>query len=65
MYTIKGFIAEDGKVAVLASGKDWAEARKKAIEFRKQALAVEIWHDNGVRIPEPGEEEDLDRPSQF
>lgn len=53
MYTIKGLLDKDGQAAVLASGKDWNEAREKAAEFRKQGLVVEIWHENGVKVPEP------------
>ena len=53
MYTIKGLIVEDGSAAILASAKDWHEAREKAAEFRKQGLEAEIWHENGVKVPEP------------
>ena len=53
MYTIKGFLDKDGQVAVLASGKDWNEAREKAAEMRQRGLVVEIWHENGVKVPEP------------
>ena len=53
MYTNKGFLDKDGHAAVLASGKDWQEAREKAAEFRKQGLVVEIWHENGIKVPEP------------
>ena len=53
MYTIKGLLDKDGQVAVLASGKDWNEAREKAAEMRKPGLVVEIWHENGVKVLEP------------
>ena len=53
MYTIKGLLDKDGQAAVLASGKDWNETREKAAEMRKQGLGVEIWHENGVKVPEP------------
>lgn len=53
MYTIKGLLDKEGKAAVLASGKDWTEAREKAESFRKQGLEVEIWHENGVKVLEP------------
>ena len=52
MYTIKGLIVEDGSAAMLASGKDWHEALEKAAEFRKHGYEVEIWHMNGVKVPE-------------
>jgi hypothetical protein len=50
MYTIKGLLVEDGSAAVLASGKDWDEACKKAAEFRKRGLEVEIWHSDGTKV---------------
>lgn len=53
MYTIKGLLDKDGRSAVLANGKDWHEAREKAADMRKQGLVVEIWHENGVKVPEP------------
>ena len=53
MYTIKGLLDKDGHAAILATGKDCNEARAKSAELRKQGLVVEIWHDNGVRVPEP------------
>jgi hypothetical protein len=53
MYTIKGLLDKDGSAAVLASGKDWHEAREKAAQFRAQGLEVEIWHMDGVKVDEP------------
>ena len=53
MYTIKGFLVEDGSAAMLASAKDWDEALEKAAQFRKQAVVVEIWNDNGIKFTEP------------
>ena len=53
MYTIKGLLDKDGQAADLASGKDWNEAREKAAEMRQRGLVVEIWHENGVKVPEP------------
>ena len=53
MYTIKGLLDKDGHSAVLASAKDWNEAREKAAELRKQGLSVEIWHTDGMKVEEP------------
>ena len=53
MYTIKCLLVEDGSAAILASGKDWHEALEKAEKFRKQGYETEIWHSNGVKVPEP------------
>ena len=52
MYTIKALLAVDGTAAVLASGKDWVEALKKADEFRKQGHEVEIWHSDSTKVLE-------------
>jgi hypothetical protein len=46
---------EHGQSAILASAKDWNEARTKVAELRKQGLKVEIWHENGVKVDEPEE----------
>jgi hypothetical protein len=62
MYTIKGLLDKDGQAAVLASGEDWYEAREKAAEMRKQGLVVEIWHENGVKVPEPEVDLNTKRP---
>ena len=62
MYTIKGLLDKDGHAAILASGKDWQEAREKAAEFRKQGLGVEIWHMNGVKVQEPEIDLDAKKP---
>lgn len=53
MYTIKGLLDKDGHAAILASCKDWREAKEKAATFRKEGLEVEIWHSNGVKVVEP------------
>jgi hypothetical protein len=53
MYTLKGFVDAGGNAAVLGSAKDWAEAREKAAEMRKQGLVVEIWHMDGMKVDEP------------
>ena len=53
MYTIKGWLNDDGSASVLASGKDWNEAREKAAKFRKQGIEVEIWHSDGTKVLEP------------
>ena len=53
MYTVKGLLVADGSAAMVTSGKDWNEAREKAAEFRKQGYEAEIWHMNGVKVPEP------------
>ena len=44
---------EQGQSSVLASATDWNEAREKASKFRKQGMKVEIWHNDGKKIPEP------------
>ena len=53
MYTIKGFLNDDGSASVLASSKDSNEACEKAAKFRKLGRVVEIWLMNGVKVPEP------------
>ena len=53
MYTVRGLLVDDGSAVMLASGKDWNEAREKAAEFRKQGYEAEIWHMNGVKVLEP------------
>jgi hypothetical protein len=53
MYTIKGLLDESGQSSVLANAQNWAEARAKAAEMRGRGLVVEIWHENGVKVPEP------------
>jgi hypothetical protein len=65
MYTIKGLLDKDGQAAVLASGKDWNEAREKATVFRKQGLVAEIWHENGVEVPEPEVDLNAQRPEAY
>ena len=62
MFTIKGLLDEAGSAAILASAKDWPEAREKAAKFRKQGLGVEIWHTNGVKVQEPEIDQDAKRP---
>ena len=62
MYTIKGLLDKDGQASILASGKDWNEAREKAAEFRKQGFVVEIWHENGVKVQEPEVDLNAQRP---
>ena len=52
-FAVVGASHNQGQAAVLASGKDWNEAREKAAVLRKQGLIVEIWHENGVMVPEP------------
>ena len=53
MYTIKGLLDKDGVSAILGNAKDWQEAREKAAELRKQGMQVEIWHTDGMKVPEP------------
>lgn len=62
MYTIKGLLDESGHAAVLANAQNWNEAREKAAEMRGRGLTVEIWHENGVKVPEP--ESDMPAPPQ-
>ena len=53
IYTVRGLMDEQGQSSVLASATDWNEAREKASKFRKQGMKVEIWHNDGKKIPEP------------
>jgi hypothetical protein len=43
MYTIRGLLDERGSGSILASAKDWEEAKMKAKDFRNQGNTVEIW----------------------
>lgn len=53
MYTVRGLMDEQGQSSALANAEDWNEAREKASIFRKQGMKVEIWHQDGKKIPEP------------
>lgn len=53
MYTVRGLMDARGQSSVLANAEDWNAAREKAAEFRKQGMKVEIWHQDGKKIPEP------------
>ena len=43
MYTIRGLLDERGSSSILASAKDWEEAKMKARDFRNKGNTVEIW----------------------
>ena len=64
MYTIKGLLDESGHAALLANAQNWAEAREKAAEMRGRGLVVEIWHENGVKVPEPESDMPAKQPDQ-
>lgn len=51
-FIVIGLLDKSGQAAVLASGKNWHEARANAATLRKQGLAVEIWREDGVKVPE-------------
>ena len=48
MYTIRGLLDERGSGSILASAKDWEEAKKKAQDFRNQGITVEIWKNDNL-----------------
>jgi hypothetical protein len=43
MYTIRGLLDDGGSGSILASAKDWEEAKLKARDFRNQGNTEEIW----------------------
>ena len=58
MYTIRGLLDERGSGpsgtsgSILASAKDWQEAKEKAQDLRSQGITVEIWDKNGNLMSE-------------